>query len=300
MERSFFFPWFLPLLCLTGNLTQTLSFLGFKDLIDLLNSVQSGALTQQLDSMSGLTLFVPIPSAIQSFRNAIVPNGNFDNQSGNGKVSPDQVATILGQHVIQGRVLYSPLLADQGSIITSSGQDLSFDKRSLTVRVGDQSARVVQSVSDENVGYTTLRDVRRSLLKLQSFLFLSLARSQDIMMRTGVIHLIDKVLINTNLDSARGQQAARSAQAVVPHTVSGPISATNAATSAGDQVPGPNANNGGSSNRNDSSWGYHPGNGNGNGNGNGKNGAGVSLTKGATSASAIGFATLAGLAVLAF
>ncbi|KAJ1603232.1 hypothetical protein NDA14_004866 [Ustilago hordei] len=114
-----------------GTVTETLRFLGYTGISTLLANVQNGALARTIDSMPGVTLFVPSNDAIQKFV-ATQPN-------------PTDIPTILGQHIVASRVLYSPLLIDQGAMISSSGQDIVFDNNAGTVKVGNFTAKILQT-----------------------------------------------------------------------------------------------------------------------------------------------------------
>ncbi|UTT95150.1 hypothetical protein NDA17_005260 [Ustilago hordei] len=114
-----------------GTVTETLRFLGYTGISTLLANVQNGALARTIDSMPGVTLFVPSNDAIQKFV-ATQPN-------------PTDIPTVLGQHIVASRVLYSPLLIDQGAMISSSGQDIVFDNNAGTVKVGNFTAKILQT-----------------------------------------------------------------------------------------------------------------------------------------------------------
>ncbi|SAM72064.1 uncharacterized protein UBRO_00224 [Ustilago bromivora] len=114
-----------------GTVTETLRFLGYTGISTLLANVQNGALARTIDSMPGVTLFVPSNDAIQKFV-ATQPN-------------PTDIPTVLGQHIVASRVLYSPLLIDQGAMISSSGHDIVFDNNAGTVKVGNFTAKILQT-----------------------------------------------------------------------------------------------------------------------------------------------------------
>ncbi|KAJ1030476.1 hypothetical protein NDA16_001385 [Ustilago loliicola] len=187
-----------------GSVTDTLRFLGYTGISTLLANVQNGALARTIDSMPGVTLFVPSNDAINKFV-ATQPN-------------PTEIPTVLGQHIVASRVLYSPLLIDQGSMISSSGQDIVFDNKAGTVKVGNFTAKILQT---------------------------------DIIAQQGVIHQIDNVLASTALDTGRAAQAQQSAQESVDaqraQSISGFVTGKNAITTQGNNVPaaqqGSGANN---------------------------------------------------------
>ncbi|KAJ9477043.1 FAS1 domain-containing protein [Pseudozyma hubeiensis] len=187
-----------------GSVTATLKYLKYNGTSTLLDQVQGGALAKTIDSMAGITLFVPSNAAIQKY---VATNP-----------SPNDIPTVLGQHIVASRVLYSPLLIDQGSMISSSGQDIVFDNNAGTVKVGNFTAKILQT---------------------------------DIIAQQGVIHEIDNVLASTALDTGRAAQAQKSAMesvnAASASVISGPVSGKNAITSQGNDVPaaqqGSGANN---------------------------------------------------------
>lgn len=187
-----------------GTVIETLGYLNYSGISTLLNNVQGGALVKTIDSMAGITLFVPTNEAVQKFT-ATNPQ-------------PNDIPTVLGQHIVASRVVYSPLLIDQGSLISSSGQDIVFDNKAGTVKVGNFTAKILQT---------------------------------DIIAKEGVIHQIDNVLASTALDTGRAAQAQKSAQESVnaqnAQQISGPVNGKNAITSQGNDVPaaqqGSGANN---------------------------------------------------------
>ncbi|KAI3479858.1 hypothetical protein L1887_58105 [Cichorium endivia] len=273
-----------------GSVTDTLRFLGYTGISTLLANVQNGALANTIDSLPGVTMFVPTNDAITKFT-ATNPN-------------PTDIPTVLGQHVVAARVVYSPLLIDQGSLISASGQDIVFDNNAGTVKVGNFTAKILQT---------------------------------DIIAQQGVIHQIDNVLASTALDTGRAAQAQKSAEASVDsekaQSISGPVSGKNAITTQGTDVPaaqqgsgannrsandntdnagtgqtesaignGTNGNNGGASQAGNSNGSNGNGNGSGNQNGNGvdhrnPNAASVSTANTALAASAVLAASIFALAL---
>ncbi|ETS63402.1 hypothetical protein PaG_01685 [Moesziomyces aphidis] len=273
-----------------GSVTDTLRFLGYTGISTLLANVQNGALANTIDSLPGVTMFVPTNDAITKFT-ATNPN-------------PTDIPTVLGQHVVAARVVYSPLLIDQGSLISASGQDIVFDNNAGTVKVGNFTAKILQT---------------------------------DIIAQQGVIHQIDNVLASTALDTGRAAQAQKSAEASVDsekaQSISGPVSGKNAITTQGTDVPaaqqgsgannrsandntdnagtgqtesaignGTNGNNGGASQAGNSNGSNGNGNGSGNQNGNGvdhrnPNAASASTANTALAASAVLAASIFALAL---
>ncbi|EST09772.1 FAS1 domain protein [Kalmanozyma brasiliensis GHG001] len=187
-----------------GTITETLRFMGYSEISTLIANVQNGALASTIDNMAGVTLFVPTNEAIRKYV------GTFPN--------PTAIPTVLGQHIVASRVVYSPLLIDQGSMISSSGQDIVFDNAAGTVKVGNFTAKILQT---------------------------------DIIAQQGVIHQIDNVLASTALDVGRATQAQKSAEESIDdeaaQSFTGPVSGKNSITSQGTDVPaaqpGSGANN---------------------------------------------------------
>jgi hypothetical protein len=114
-----------------GNASATLGFLGKHDA--LLQALRGAGVADMLDSMRGVTLFVPTDAALQQYV-----------QQNNLAANPENAKALLLQHVVASRAVYSPLLEGQGSMINAAGQDLVFDADAQTVRVGDVSVRITQ------------------------------------------------------------------------------------------------------------------------------------------------------------
>ncbi|KAN0066177.1 hypothetical protein ACQY0O_000271 [Thecaphora frezii] len=177
-----------------GTVIETLQYLQYGLLLQTLSGVNNGSLIKHLDEISGITVFAPTNKAITAFL-ASKPNTT-------------ELPAVLGQHVVMNRVLYSPLLIDQGAIISASGQDVKFDNEQGTLTVDGKSARILQA---------------------------------DIICSNGVIHSIDAVIASGALNATRAEEAAASAQASIDEdkskTIAGPISGKNAITSQGPKVP---------------------------------------------------------------
>jgi uncharacterized surface protein with fasciclin (FAS1) repeats len=86
-----------------------------------------------------------------------------------------QIATVVANHVINGTTVYSPILS-QGSYTSAGGQGFSFSTNSsgTFVTSGSATARVVQA---------------------------------DVIVKNGVIHVIDAVLFNNNTNPAAASSA---------------------------------------------------------------------------------------------
>ena len=74
-----------------GTVIETLGYLNYSGISTLLNNVQGGALVKTIDSMAGITLFVPTNEAVQKFT-ATNPQ-------------PNDIPTVLGQHIVASRVV---------------------------------------------------------------------------------------------------------------------------------------------------------------------------------------------------
>jgi uncharacterized surface protein with fasciclin (FAS1) repeats len=153
---------------------------------------QADDLADTINGMRGVTIFAPTNDAWQQY------------QDSNSNLTGSSLTALILNHVVANRAVYSPLLKDQGSMVTMAGQDIAFDSKRNSVTVGSQNATITQ---------------------------------YDIMHRGGVIHSIDGVLANDNLNSQRASQAAASALNSTISGVAGPVSVQNAASSQGDNVP---------------------------------------------------------------
>lgn len=183
----------------------TLKQLGnYKQFIKLLES-QNDALAASIDEMRSVTIFGPTDEAIDRFQ-----NDKFN-------LSSSDINTILRNHLVASRAVYSPLLQDQGSMVTMAGQDIIFDQTSSKLIVGNFQANVTQF---------------------------------DIIHRGGDIHTIDTVLADVELNPSAASQAAQSAARSAISGVAGPISESNAASSQGTDVPASEQSIAGQTNKN--------------------------------------------------
>ncbi|KDN39455.1 Fasciclin-domain-containing protein [Tilletiaria anomala UBC 951] len=180
-----------------GNTTFTLDFIRSHSLFLQAAQRYAPELVSKFDQMPGVTVFAPTDEAWRAFAAS----------AGDATDDSDKLKAILGQHVVEHRAIFSTLLDSQGSMTTSSGQPLLFDRAQNTVRVGSNTAaRIVQS---------------------------------DIITRNGVIHSINSVLSNTHVDAARAHQASRSARASSNGPIAGLVTGENAGSSQGTAVPIP-------------------------------------------------------------
>ena len=147
-----------------------------------------------------------LSSAIDDMRGVTIfaPSNEAIERLKQANPSQQAVQAIVRNHIVAGRAVYSKLLEGQGSMVTMGGQDLVFEQSNGTITVGQDKARVVQ---------------------------------YDIVHHGGVIHTIDAVLGSEESDPARAQQAFDSASASANSFVAGPVSAQNAASSQGKDVP---------------------------------------------------------------
>ncbi|CAD6923175.1 unnamed protein product [Tilletia controversa] len=162
-----------------------------------------------LSETTGLTIFVPATAAVMALLSSEAGRALLNTSSSSKKGGPDDAVggllTILGQHAVEGRTLYSPLMRDlcddtqAPPVTTSSGQILTF-KCSWS---GSGSGRGVK--------YPTAIRLFRSTDKERKNVLVSANLVQtDIMFANGVIHLIDAVLFSLDADRD-GAVGARSA-----------------------------------------------------------------------------------------
>lgn len=178
-------------LSIPQNLTQVVQALGANQIAQLLTSAN---LVQPLEQLPAVTIFAPSNAAIQA--------ANAQIQA----ASPADQLNVLRNHVLNGTVAYSTNLPsdddddddnnnNSGNVTrqatTASGQQLTFSNRDdgLFVTSGNVTARIIRS---------------------------------DVLLGNGVVHVIDNVLLNTQLNQQAANSAASSASSVAATNTAAP------------------------------------------------------------------------------
>ncbi|KZT24329.1 FAS1 domain-containing protein [Neolentinus lepideus HHB14362 ss-1] len=176
-----------------GSLEAALSSNNLSTLSTILSNVQvpngQGSLLSVLnDNARGFTLFAPTDSAIAAVQSQLSSLGN----DGSG------LANLLGNHVINGTAAYSPNFMEQ-NYTSAAGEPLDVVANSTGVFVfsGNGSAK-------------------------------AMVTKPDVILRNGVMHIIDAVLVDTDSDSGAASSAYASAtsQAAQSTTETGPVGST--------------------------------------------------------------------------
>jgi uncharacterized surface protein with fasciclin (FAS1) repeats len=182
----------LQTMTIPGGPLDTLRVLGrFARFIHRIEA-QGDDFVASINGMRGVTIFAPTNQAWRDY------------EDDEGEATGTALAALILNHFVADRAVYSPLLEDQGSMVTMAGQDIAFSSGNNSVIIGNCSANITQF---------------------------------DIMHRGGVIHTIDAVLTDTADDSSRATQAADSALNSTTSNIAGPVSYQNAASSQGTSVP---------------------------------------------------------------
>ncbi|KAI1749705.1 FAS1 domain-containing protein [Xylaria castorea] len=183
------------ILSIPQNLTDTLT---NANLTACVGAIAAANQTQTLNSLGNATIFAPNNEAFYAIGSIL------------GNLTTDQLSGILGYHVVNGTVAYSPDLGNGTTLRTEDGQDLNI--------------RVVDNQTYVNSARVTV---------------------PDILYANGVVHVIDQVL-NPNDTSAAPHTSGTSAgppaytgasSGTVPFTsgVTTPTTTYPAATSAGGE-----------------------------------------------------------------
>ncbi|KAK0538200.1 hypothetical protein OC834_000526 [Tilletia horrida] len=171
-----------------------------------------------LDAMPGLTVFVPRTAAVNAF---LTSGPGQTLLKGNGNGDDAAVAALLaiaGQHMVEARTLYSPIMRDlceDGSappVTTSSGQLLGFQCTG-----SGKGRKYATSVRLYRAGDTARTHVVASAELLQT----------DIMFTNGVLHIIDNVLLSTDKDEGAAGRARDAALRKASAGISGPLNGEN-------------------------------------------------------------------------
>ncbi|GAA5886756.1 hypothetical protein JCM16303_003303 [Sporobolomyces ruberrimus] len=182
-------------LSIPGNLTATASAAGLSSLTGALTQYASSAIPA-LTSAKGITVFAPVNSAFESAASLI------------GTLNDTTIANVLLNHVINGTVVYSPLVTNGLNATSAGGATLSFMTNSTGVFVmsGNTTARIIRT---------------------------------DIPISNGVVHLISNVLANPESNPQAAESAASSAsQAAATNTAPQTGGVTPAATGSNGQPTG--------------------------------------------------------------
>ncbi|GAA5840870.1 hypothetical protein JCM3766R1_005385 [Sporobolomyces carnicolor] len=184
-------------LSIPGNLTATAAQAGLTSLTGALTQYASSAIPA-LTQAKGITVFAPVNSAFESAASLI------------GTLNETTIANVLLNHVINGTVVYSPLVSNGTNATSAGGATLSFTTNStgVFVRSGNTTAQIIRT---------------------------------DIPISNGVVHLISNVLANPESNPQAAASAASSAsQAAATNTAAqtGGVTPTNTATGSNGQPSG--------------------------------------------------------------
>ncbi|GAA5998943.1 hypothetical protein JCM5350_008103 [Sporobolomyces pararoseus] len=154
-------------LSIPGNLTATASQAGLTSLVGALQQYAPSAVPA-LTQAKGITVFAPVNSAFEAASSLI------------GTLNETTIANVLLNHVINGTVVYSPLVTNGLNATSAGGETLSFMTNSTGAFVmsGNSSARIIRT---------------------------------DIPISNGVVHLISNVLANPASNPQAAASAASSA-----------------------------------------------------------------------------------------
>ncbi|KAF9043849.1 FAS1 domain-containing protein [Hymenopellis radicata] len=153
------------------------------------------------DEARGFTLFAPSNEALQAVSSSLTPF------AGNNTA----IYTLLGNHVINGSSLYSPVLLSSPKLTTAAGEPLTFTSNSSGVFV-------VSGISSGST-VATAKVVK-----------------SDVLVKNGVIHIIDGVLLNldTNPEAATSAFNSATSVAAVTSTETGPVGPTSTSSLSSD------------------------------------------------------------------
>ncbi|GAA5902578.1 uncharacterized protein JCM6883_007172 [Sporobolomyces salmoneus] len=154
-------------LSIPGNLTSVASAAGLSSLTGALSQYAPQAIPA-LTEARGITVFAPVNSAFEAASSLI------------GTLNDTTIANVLLNHVINGTVVYSPLVTNGLNATSAGGETLSFMTNSTGVFVmsGNSTAQIIRT---------------------------------DIPISNGVVHLISNVLANPGSNPQAAESAASSA-----------------------------------------------------------------------------------------
>ena len=158
------------------------------------SALESAGLLQTLNTQHGVTLFAPTDAAFQAVQQNLTAAGS----------NTTLLTNILRNHVINGTTVYSGNLIGLGSSsneTTAAGEGLSstFNSTGGYVSVGNATAKIT---------------------------------TPDVVLWSGVLHIIDHVLLNeeSNEEAASSALSSASSAATASASESGPIGFTQSAT----------------------------------------------------------------------
>ncbi|KAE8255064.1 hypothetical protein A4X13_0g3179 [Tilletia indica] len=178
-------------------------------------SARMGALSET----TGVTLFVPSPNAVNNFLSSEAGRTLMKKAKKNGgQEVVEALMTILGQHTIEARTLYSPIMrdlcddSDAPPVTTSSGQLLTF-KCAGSGKGGKYptSLRLFKASDKDRTRVVASANLVQT----------------DIIFANGVIHLIDAVLFSLDSDKDAAISARSAALRKAESSVAGPLSGAN-------------------------------------------------------------------------
>ncbi|KAK0542632.1 hypothetical protein OC861_005945 [Tilletia horrida] len=219
---------------------------------NLLPSSFATELAAKLETYSaipGVTMFVPAPLAVTNFLTsdqgkALLGTDEDDDGKSKASTAVSDLLAIVGQHVVEARTLYSPLMRDlcfakqPPPVTTASGLRLQFEcggringtttLENRTERRDDNGDTSDVPVFNSPSNYSASYPIRVHLSDKSSNLIVSASLVQtDIIFANGVMHLIDNLLVSTSTDQAAAVSARSNALRKANSDIAGPLSASN-------------------------------------------------------------------------
>ncbi|KAL9937327.1 hypothetical protein V8E36_003736 [Tilletia maclaganii] len=184
----------------------------------------SSALAARLNSLAqtpGLTMFIPSPQAVNAFISSAAGRALLQGTDPANSGGHDPVGGLLaltGQHTVEARTLYSPLMrdlcddSDAPPVTTASGTLLSF-----TCAGGGRGGKYPTAVRLHASNDTKLQHPLASANIVQS----------DILYTNGVAHLLDGLLLSLDSDKEGAAKARSAALRKASASIVGPLSGIN-------------------------------------------------------------------------